>query len=74
MKAIILSDFGGPSQLRLEDVPTPEAGAHDVLVQVEAAGVCHHDLLHRAGKLAGAPKGVILGHEWRAALWERGPP
>lgn len=58
MKAIIFSDFGGPAQLRLEDVPTPEAGAHDVLVQVEAAGVCHHDLLHRAGKLAGAPKGL----------------
>lgn len=63
MKAIILSDFGGPSQLRVEEVPPPVAGPHDVLVQVEAAGVCHHDLLHRAGKLAGAPKGVILGHE-----------
>jgi D-arabinose 1-dehydrogenase-like Zn-dependent alcohol dehydrogenase len=25
-----------------------------VLVRIEAAGVCHHDLMHRAGKLPGA--------------------
>lgn len=73
MKAIILSDFGDPSQLKVEEVPTPVLSTHDVLVQVKAAGVCHHDLLHRAGKLAGAPKGVILGHEVAGRIVAIGP-
>jgi NADPH:quinone reductase-like Zn-dependent oxidoreductase len=54
MKAIVLKDFGGPEQLQLETVPTPQPDAHEVLVRIEAAGVCHHDLMHRAGKLPGA--------------------
>lgn len=63
MKAIVLKGFGGPEQLQVEDVPTPHAGRGEVLVKVHAAGVCHHDLLHRAGQLPGAHTGVVLGHE-----------
>src|SRR5262249_57920809 len=42
MRAAILPDFGQP--LRLEDVPQPEPGADEVLIEVEACGVCHSDL------------------------------
>lgn len=63
MKAIVLKGFGGPEQLQVEEVPTPQPGRGEVLVRVHAAGVCHHDLLHRAGQLPGAHTGVVLGHE-----------
>ncbi|AZD67874.1 D-arabinose 1-dehydrogenase, Zn-dependent alcohol dehydrogenase family [Pseudomonas chlororaphis] len=63
MKAIVLKAFGGPEQLQVQEVPTPQAGPGEVLVKVQAAGVCHHDLLHRAGRLPGAHTGVVLGHE-----------
>ena len=42
MKAAVLPDFGQP--LSLEDVPVPEPREGEVLVQVEACGVCHSDL------------------------------
>ena len=63
MKAVLLSAFGGPDSLEIRDVPTPTPKAGEVLVRVQAAGICHHDILHRAGKLPGAKTGVVLGHE-----------
>lgn len=63
MKAIVLKAFGGPEQLQVQEVPTPQVGPGEVLVKVQAAGVCHHDLLHRAGRLPGAHTDVVLGHE-----------
>jgi len=63
MKAVFLSAFGGPDALEIREVPTPSPQAGEVLVQVRAAGICHHDVLHRAGKLPGAKTGVVLGHE-----------
>ena len=65
MKAAILPDFGQP--LRIEDVPTPVPGADEVLIQVEACGVCHSDLHIAHGDLAGfraaTKERVIPGHE-----------
>lgn len=63
LRAIILDAFGGPEKLVVREVPAPTPGPADVLVRVQAAGVCHHDVLHRAGKLPGAKAGVVLGHE-----------
>ncbi|MGH9811881.1 MAG: alcohol dehydrogenase catalytic domain-containing protein, partial [Candidatus Acidiferrales bacterium] len=42
MKAAVLHQFKQP--LRLEEVPQPTCGPDDVLLQVEACGVCHTDL------------------------------
>jgi NADPH2:quinone reductase len=39
MKAIRVHAPGGPEVLSLEDLPIPEAGAGQVVVQVDAAGV-----------------------------------
>ncbi|MCB2253765.1 alcohol dehydrogenase catalytic domain-containing protein [Pseudomonas chlororaphis] len=72
MKAIVLKAFGGPEQLQVEEVPTPRIGPGEVLVKVQAAGVCHHDLLHRAGHLPGAQAGVVLGHEVAGEVVEVG--
>ena len=37
MKAVRLHEFGGPEVLRMEDVPRPDVGPHDVLIRVIAA-------------------------------------
>jgi hypothetical protein len=42
MKAAVVHEFGRP--LRIEDVPVPEPGPDQILVEVEACGVCHTDL------------------------------
>ncbi|MEC5341227.1 alcohol dehydrogenase catalytic domain-containing protein [Brenneria populi] len=72
MKAIVLTAFGAPDRLQAQEVPTPGAGYGEVVVRVHAAGVCHHDLLHRAGKLPGARSGVVLGHEAAGEVVEVG--
>ncbi len=41
---------GGPDVLELEEVPEPVPGAHEVLVEVAAAGVNRADLLQREGR------------------------
>ncbi|MBI2849077.1 MAG: zinc-binding dehydrogenase [Chloroflexi bacterium] len=62
MKAAI---FYGPNQpLKIEDVPTPAIGAHEVLIKVAACGVCHTDLHyidHNVPTFKKPP--LILGHE-----------
>lgn len=63
MKAMVLTGFGGPEVLQLKELPMPAIGPLDVLVAVRAGGICHHDVLHRAGKLPGAKTDVVLGHE-----------
>ena len=42
MKAAILREFKAP--LTIEEVATPKLEAHEVLIEVEACGVCHSDL------------------------------
>ncbi len=63
MKAVVIEAFGPPHNLKVREFPTPQPGPSDILVKVQAAGVCHHDVLHRAGKLPGAKSGVVPGHE-----------
>src|SRR6201993_3103713 len=49
MKAIRVSQFGGPEVLKLEEVATPKPGGGQVLVRVQAAGVNPYDTYMRAG-------------------------
>jgi NADPH2:quinone reductase len=55
MKAILVRQFGGPEELKLEEVPTPKPGAGQVLVRVHAAGVNPYDTYMRAGTYAIKP-------------------
>jgi propanol-preferring alcohol dehydrogenase len=74
MKAAILQEFKKP--LVLEEVPRPELEAHEILIQVEACGVCHSDLHLADGdwpQLAAiVKKPLILGHEIAGRVVERG--
>lgn len=53
----------GTRPLRLEDRPRPEPGPGDVLVRVEACGVCRTDLHVVEGDLAQRLPSVVPGHE-----------
>src|SRR5438309_1855987 len=54
MQAIVLEAFGAPEMLKRRTLETPRPREHEILVRVHTAGVCGHDVLHRAGKLPGA--------------------
>jgi len=56
MKAIRVHEFGGPEQLKLDEIPTPKPAAGQVLVKVHAAGVNPYDTSMRAGTYAVKPQ------------------
>ena len=49
MKAVILSEHGGPNVLRYAETREPEIGADEVLVRVRACALNHLDLWVRSG-------------------------
>lgn len=57
MKAIQISQPGGPEVLRLIEREKPQPKPDEVLIQVKAAGVNRPDILQRKGKYP-APKGA----------------
>lgn len=66
MRAVVLRAFGGPEQLRLEQVPAPDPEAlapAEVLIKTRACGVCYHDIINRRGNLPRTSVPSILGHE-----------
>jgi propanol-preferring alcohol dehydrogenase len=70
MRAMVLEEFGKPLQLR--EVPVPEIGDEEALVQVHACGLCGTDLKISGGKLAGIPTPLIMGHEPAGVVVEVG--
>jgi alcohol dehydrogenase, propanol-preferring len=74
MKAAILREFKQP--LSIEEVARPKPGAHEVLIEVEACGVCHSDLHLADGdwpqlvRITKRP--LILGHEIAGHVVEKG--
>lgn len=67
MKALVKE--GG--SLGLRRLPVPRPREDEVLVRVEAAGVCRTDLFVAQGKLASADP-VVLGHEFSGVAVESG--
>ena len=55
MKAIIVSEPGGPDVLHLQDYPTPEPGSEEVLIAVKAAGLNRADVSQRKGNYPPPP-------------------
>jgi NADPH2:quinone reductase len=56
MKAIRVHQFGGPDQLKLEEVPDPKPGTGQVVVKIHAAGVNPFDTYIRTGTYAMKPQ------------------
>ncbi len=64
MRAVVLQGIGGPEQLVVHDVPEPEAGEKQVVVDVRACGINFADVLVRLGRYPQAPElPTVLGSE-----------
>ena len=70
MKAAVLRQVGVP--LRLEDVELNGPLTGEVLVRIEAAGVCHSDLHYMTGDLP-ARLPLVVGHEGAGVVEALGP-
>ncbi|MEJ2239974.1 MAG: zinc-binding dehydrogenase [Gemmatimonadales bacterium] len=73
MEAVVLREFGSPQNLKPEQVPDPTVGPGEVLIRVEACGVCYHDVINRRGNLPRTSVPAILGHEAAGRVIGVGP-
>ena len=71
MKAIQVSQTGGPEALVLKDVPAPKTKANDAVVQIKAAGVNFIDVYFREGRYA-AQVPFVNGQEAAGVVTEVG--
>ncbi len=64
MRAVVITQTGGPEVLQVEQRPDPQPGRGEVLIDVRAAGVNFADLLARMGLYPDAPKlPAVVGYE-----------
>ncbi len=59
--------------LILQDVPLPVISEEEILVEVEACGVCRTDLHIAEGELPAQKKPLILGHQIIGTIKQKGP-
>jgi len=74
VKAVVITRFGGPGVLEVQDVAAPQPGPDEILVRVRGTALNRADLLQRAGGYA-APPGVpqnISGLEFAGEVAESG--
>jgi len=69
MKAIVLE---GPGKASMQDVPEPQRGDGEVLLQVRKIGLCGSDLNSYRGRNSLVTYPRILGHEIAATVKESG--
>jgi NADPH:quinone reductase len=74
LKAIYLTDFGGPEVLELREWPNPDIRPHDLIVEVRAVGVNRADLSYRKGAYGRANFGDsdLMGLEIAGDVMELG--
>ncbi len=70
MRSTRAAVYHGPGDIRLEELPLPDLGPGDVLVRVDACGICGSDVMdwYMAPR---AP--IVLGHEVAATVLATGP-
>lgn len=69
MKALLLTDY---KRLQVTDFEEPEVGPDDVLVQVEACGICGSDIHGFDGSSGRRIPPLIMGHEAAGVVIEVG--
>lgn len=70
MKAVCLRGPNG--KLEVEDRPRPSPGPGEILLRVRACGICHGDLMMRAGAFPFVRFPVVPGHEIAGVVEEVG--
>ncbi len=74
MKAVMCTELGGPEKLVVSELPSPRAGAGEVVISVHAAGVNFPELLLIAGKYQARPElPFVPGMEVAGIISETGP-
>jgi 2-desacetyl-2-hydroxyethyl bacteriochlorophyllide A dehydrogenase len=63
----------GIKDLRLEELPVPRPGPGELLVRVEACGICPTDARKYAIGVSGGEYPLNPGHEWVGLIEETGP-
>ena len=71
MRAAVLEEFGAPLQVQEVGLDEPRAG--EVLVRLEACGVCHTDLYTASGADPSGYAPTVLGHEGAGVVEQVGP-
>lgn len=73
MRYVTFEEHGSPHVLRVADGPRPQPRPHDVLIEVEASGIGHADVLQRAGNYPPPSNASpILGLEVSGTIAELG--
>ena len=72
MRAIVFERNGGPEVLELREVPAPDPGEGEVLVDVEAIGVNYRDVYERNGAGYGSEPPAIIGVEGAGKIRDSG--
>ncbi len=74
MRAVVITRFGGPEVLEIQDVPAPQPGPDEVLVHVRSSALNRADLLQRRGGYAAPPDAPqnISGLEFAGEVAELG--
>ncbi|MGD9573032.1 MAG: NAD(P)H-quinone oxidoreductase [Thermoleophilia bacterium] len=74
MRAVVLDGHGGPEVIRVAEVPDPEPGPGEVLLDVAATAVNRADLMQREGRYPPPPgASEILGLEAAGTIADVGP-
>jgi len=72
MKAAVVTSFTEP--LKIQDLPVPEPGQGEVLVKIEASGLCHTDIHAARGDWPIKPTPPFIpGHEGIGRIEKVGP-
>jgi len=70
MKAMLLSEY---KRLEVTDMPKPEIGPRDLLISVQACGICGSDIHGYDGSTGRRVPPLIMGHEAAGIVEEVGP-
>lgn len=70
MKAVV---YNGPWKMSLEDLPKPEPKEGEVLLRMDAVGICGSDVHGFTGESGRRAPGMVMGHEAVGTVIGKGP-
>ncbi len=73
MKAIVVHETGGPENLKLQEVETPQPGPGQALVRLHSSGVNFIDIYFRKGLYTAPERPMLMGMEAAGVVEAVGP-
>jgi NADPH2:quinone reductase len=72
MRALVIHQFTDPTQLKLEEVPTPQPRTGEVLIAIKGASINPSDVKNVAGKMHGTLLPRIPGRDFAGVVVQQG--